>query len=210
MIPASETVTVKEPSRRLARKVMPFIAADSALLPPDAWIVSALREMYKTVAPFRRDVRAAAGVAVLAVGAFLGGVAGVVLPAAGMLTLAGGCSLGLAALGCGAVAAWRGRVVWRRARRDTAPALKEGLGTRYAKYKMDEIANAWRQRLEAARLAKVSGQAPAAKGAAKGGARTKPLRENFSRPSGDKESGDTLKPSGPASPQPPAPPPAQS
>lgn len=150
----------QDPSRRLARRVMPFIAADSALLPPDSWIISSLRDAYKTVAPFRRDVRAVATLA--------GAVAGLVVTvAAGLAALAviGTVTLvavvgGIAVTAGGmALAAWRGARVWARAQADTLPAMKDEMARRYVTYKGEELMRAWRQRMEAQRAAK---QAPPA------------------------------------------------
>ncbi len=163
MTQPTQTPAKLDPSRRLARKVMPFIASDSALLPPDTWIIATLKDMYKTVAPFKRDVRAAGVAAAAAIGGVLlsaGG--GIALAVGGALTLASGAGLiGVLAAGCG-FAAWRGKKIWARAQGETLPVLKEEIGKRYAAYKMEEIASAWRARRDAVRAAKAGNAAPAA------------------------------------------------
>ena len=159
--------TQLDPTRKLARKVMPFIASDSALLPPDSWIIATLKDMYKTVPVFKRDVRAAGALAALAVGGTLLGIGGgIALAVTGALTVASG--LGAAALLASSVgyAAWRGKKLWDRAQAETLPVLKEDIGKRYATYKMEEIASAWRARRDAVRAAKANGTHPVAAPAA--------------------------------------------
>lgn len=167
MTQPAQTSAPLDPSRRLARKVMPFIAADSALLPPDTWIIATLKDMYKTVAPFKRDVRAAGVVAAIAVGGVVLAAGGAVaLGVAGALTLASGAGAAVMAASTSAFAFWRGQRIWARAQSETLPVLKEEIGKRYAAYKLEEIASAWRARRDAVRAAKAAGvpvaSAPAA------------------------------------------------
>lgn len=177
-----QTTTRLDPTRRLARKVMPFIASDSALLPPDSWIISTLKDMYKSVPVFRRDVRAAGALAALVAGGVMVSVGGgIALAATGALTLASGLGV-VAVLGATAgYAAWRGKKLWARAQSETALVLKEDIGKRYAAYKMEEIASAWRARRDAARAAKqnapVSAPTPAAPAAPVADSAQQPARK---------------------------------
>ncbi len=174
---AVETNAKPDPSRRLARKVMPFIAADSALLPTDKWIIATLKDMYKTIAPFKRDVRAAGVAAAVGVGGLIASVGVMaVLATAGVLTVASGLGAAVMAVSSASYAVWRGKTTWARAQEQTLPLLKEEIGKRYAKYKIDEVANAWRARIEAQRTAKAAGVAPSQPQPAK-----KSLREVFAR-----------------------------
>lgn len=153
-----QTPAKLDPSRRLARKVMPFIAADSALLPPDTWIIATLKDMYKTVEPFKRDVRAAGVVAAIAVGGLVVAAGGAIaLGVTGALTLASGVGAVVMAASSSTFAYWRGQRIWKRAQAETLPVLKEQIGKRYAAYKLEEIASAWRARRDAVRAAKASG-----------------------------------------------------
>jgi hypothetical protein len=153
--------------RRLARRVMPFIAQDSALLPTDKWIFATLKDAYKTVASFRRDARAAAALA-LAAGGFLVAVAGAVVTLAvvGTVTLATVAAAGVAACAGGAAAWWRGRNIWRRAAAETLPALKEMIGKRYVAYKTEEMMRVWKERRDAFRAARADAPAKEAAPAA--------------------------------------------
>lgn len=167
MTQPATAATPLDPTRKLARKVMPFIASDSALLPPDSWIIATLKDMYKTVPTLKRDVRAA-GV-VVAVGllgtlASVGG--GIALAVAGTLTVASGLAATAVLASSVGYAVWRGKKLWARAERETLPVLKEEIGKRYATYKMEEIASAWRARRDALRAAKATGTQPAATPAA--------------------------------------------
>lgn len=180
-----------DPSRRLARKVMPFIAADSALLPPDTWIVAMLKDMYKTVAPFRRDVRTALALSAVAVGGLLAALGGgITLAVTGALTLATGAGVFAVVAASSGYAAWRGQKLWQRARQETAPVLKDEITRRYAAYKIEEIASAFRARLEASRAAKAAAGAPVAKVAPTPVEKTPPvksLRQIFARKLADKD-----------------------
>lgn len=176
MAQPANTAAALDPTRRLARKVMPFIAADSALLPTDKWIIATLRDMYKTVPVFQRALRTAGLVAAVGVGGLVlagGGVAALAMT--GALTVTAALGAGVMCAATSMYAFWRGKNLWARAQAETLPVLKEEIGKRYAKYKMDEIGAAFRQRLEASRAAKAAGEAPAAK------APTKSLREIFAR-----------------------------
>ncbi len=196
---AAETKAKLDPSRRLARKVMPFIAADSALLPTDKWIIATLKDMYKTIAPFKRDVRSAGIAAAVGVGGLLAAVGAVaVLATAGVLTVASGLGAAVMFVSRTSYAVWRGKTTWARAQAESLPLLKEEIGKRYAKYKIDEVANAWRARIEAQRAAKAAGttlpqQAPAKKS----------LREVFARkPANADAAAPAQKPATPKTPKP--------
>ncbi|MGH8462934.1 MAG: hypothetical protein ACRER5_02235 [Pseudomonas sp.] len=140
--------------------MMPFIASDSALLPPDSWIIATLKDMYKTVPVFQRDVRSAGVVAAVAVGGLLASVGGgIALAVTGALTIATGLGAAVMLASSVGYAAWRGKKLWSRAQGETLPVLKEEIGKRYAAYKMEEIASAWRARRDAVRAAKNNGTA---------------------------------------------------
>lgn len=144
-----------DPKRRLARKVMPFIAADSALLPPDSWIIATLKDAYKTVQPFRRDVQALGALVVGAAAVAVTLAAGLVtLAVIGTVTLAAAAGSAAVTLAGGLAAFWRGRQIWQRAQKDTLPAMKEDIGRRYVAYKAEEMMREWRLRLETQRAAK--------------------------------------------------------
>ena len=166
-----KTAPARDPKEtRLARRVMPMIAADSALLPPDKWIIASLRGMYKTIEPFRRDVRAAAVVAGTAVGVALSLSVGIVA-----FTIFGAMTLttALASAGIAGVTAaaswWRGQKIWNRAKAETLPLVKEEIGKRYVAFKAEEMMKAWKERRDALRAAKApaaAAPAPAADAAA--------------------------------------------
>lgn len=134
---------------RIARRVMPFITADSALLPTDKWIFSTLRDMYKTVPVFRRDVNAVGAVA-----GFVGGVTAALGAGAVVLSTIGALLPGVIVAGVMAVALTGGAVylqardIWQRAKNETLPRLKEEIGRRYVTYKADEVLRVWKERLK--------------------------------------------------------------
>ena len=162
MTQPTQTSAQLDPTRRLARKVMPFIASDSALLPPDSWIIATLKDMYKTVPVLKRDVRTAGALAAVAAGGLLASVGGgIALAVTGALTVASGLGAAVMLVSSVGYAAWRGKKLWDRAQVETLPVLKEEIGKRYATYKMEEIASAWRARRDAVRAAKASGAQPA-------------------------------------------------
>lgn len=132
---------------RIARRVMPFIAADSALLPTDKWILATLRDMYKTVPVFRRDLRDAGLLA-----AFAGGIGAALGGAAVALSTLGALLPGVIAAGAVAVALTGGavfiqaRMLWHRAKTETFPQLQKEIGQRYIAFKASEVMRAWKDR----------------------------------------------------------------
>ena len=184
--PAQTPAPQLDPTRRLARRVMPFIAADSALLPTDRWIVSTLREVCKTTPPLRRDMRSALKTALLGAGALALGVAGVAGFVVGPLTVFGaGALVAISAVGVMQTVN-NAKTLVRRLQSESLPAIKDALTARYAQYKIDEIACAWKERLAAQQAAKAQAQthAPVAQTPAQPastGLATKKLRGLFGR-----------------------------
>ncbi len=196
--PAQTPAPRLDPTRRLARRVMPFIAADSALLPTDRWIVSTLRDVFKTTPPLRRDMRSAVKTAVLGAGALVLGVVGVAGFAVGPLTVFGaGALVAVSAIGVMQTVT-NSKTLLHRLKTESLPAIKDALTARYAQYKIDEIARAWKERLAAQQAAKAQAQAhspvpQAPVQTAPAGLTTKTLRGLFGR----KTSQDTQVPPAP-------------
>lgn len=124
-------------SRLVVRRYLPDLSPDSPLLPPDRWVLTTARDLYKTVAPLRRDVRMAgfAGGAYLVAAGY--GVAALVLAVTGGFAAAAGALL--AGVIIGGVSTLWGRQLLERFRAETLPLLRVGVTQHYLLFKMDSL-----------------------------------------------------------------------
>lgn len=164
------TTPVKTPvdrERVIIRRAMPFIAADSALLPTDKWLFQSLRDIYKTPGPFRRDVRAVGMLAAAVGGLALTVTTGLIaLAVVGTVTGLAVAAAGLTAAATAAGAWWQGQKIFQRAKVDTLPLLQQEFGKRYVAFKAEEMMRLWKERIATARAAKeATASGIAAKGA---------------------------------------------
>lgn len=146
----------KKPSTRLAQKMLPDVDPNSALLPPDKWIIKTVYDTFKTHKGIRGTVLKIAGLGLLGVAAVGAGIVGAflapaALPAAGFVA----AGLGTAALS-GFIAKKEGEKLQTKFMPDIAEIVKN----KYLELKMNELKKAWqdnarkkKQEREAAKIA---------------------------------------------------------
>jgi hypothetical protein len=144
--PAAKTES-RKPKTRLAHLLLPQLDANSALLPPDRWILRTAMDIVRRNESFHSTIgRAAAyaggGFAALAAG----GVAAVLLAAT--LPLVGTLAIASASLGAAVFAGVKARQYVQRFKSDTLPLLRGEIGKKYLEYKAGEIKAAWQRNLD--------------------------------------------------------------
>ena len=137
-----DTKPVKKPSTKLAQKMLPDVDPNSALLPPDSWIIKTAYDTFKTHTGIRRTVLKTLGLGLLGVAAVGAGIVGAVLAPAVLP------AVGFVAAGLG-IAGLSGFVAKKEAQKLQSkymPDLIEIVKTKYLELKMDEMKRAWKER----------------------------------------------------------------
>lgn len=133
---------VKKPSTRLAQKMLPDVDPNSALLPPDSWILKTAYDTFKTHKGIRGTVLKTLGLGLLGLGAIGAGIVGAVLAPA-VLPAAGFVAAGL---GVAAVSGFVAKNEAQKLQSKYMPDLIEIVKTKYLELKMDEMKRAWKER----------------------------------------------------------------
>ena len=144
---AQETKNKTE-SKRLARLLLPDVQGDSALLPPDRWVIATVRDLYKKSQNLKRDTARGAALVASAIGAtgVIGAASYAALTAgAALLTVVAAAATGLILSGIGAYLA--GKKLVARFQKDTLPEIVSVVKSNYLKLKSDEMKRAWKQRM---------------------------------------------------------------
>ncbi|TAL37272.1 MAG: hypothetical protein EPN97_05445 [Alphaproteobacteria bacterium] len=141
---------------RIARLLLPQIDANSALLPPDRWILRTAYEFVKGNKSFHNTMGRAAIYAGGGLGAIIAGTVGAILLFPLALPMA---AAGLAALGAALFAGFRAKKHFEKFKEETLPELRKEVGKKYLDYKMNEIKAAWQQKLEERRKKKAEAAA---------------------------------------------------
>gem|GEM_PF-2108652 len=132
----------KKPSTRLAQKMLPDVDPNSALLPPDSWILKTAYDTFKTHKGIRGTVLKTLGLGLLGLGAIGTGIIGAMLAPA-VLPAAGFVAAGLAVAAVSGFAATRAA---QNLQSKYMPDLIEIVKTKYLELKMDEMKRAWKER----------------------------------------------------------------
>lgn len=136
---------------RLAHLMLPQLDPNSALLPPDKWILSTLRDIVTGNRSFQRTLGGAAAWSLAAAGAVAGGIA-----AAFLLPAAVAAGAGLLAAAAGFFSVRKARTHLADFKSETLPGLRTEIGRKYLEYKMSELKAAWAKNLEARRQQKAA------------------------------------------------------
>lgn len=135
------------PETRLARMMLPEIDPHSPLLPTNKWIFSTLKTMIKTHDGIRGRIKRAGALALGALGAVAGGIAGAVL-APGLLIAGAAVAAGIGAAGvCGFFAQRQ----LMKIKTDHMKDVQEIVKNKYLEMKAEEFARTWSERAEKAR-----------------------------------------------------------
>jgi hypothetical protein len=152
----------KKQKTRIARLLLPQLDANSALLPPDKWILKTAYEFVKDNKSFHNTIGRAAIYAGLGFGALIAGAVGAVMlfPLAVPMAAAGAAALGAAVFSGFRVKHHLGRFMT-----ETLPGLRGEVGKKYLDYKMSELKAAWQRNLDERRKKKAEAKkdAPAQK-----------------------------------------------
>lgn len=139
---AQETKPVKKPSTKLAQKMLPDVDPNSALLPPDRWILKTAYDTFKTHTGIRRTVLKTLGLGLLGIAAVGAGIIGAVLAPA-VLPAVGFVAAGLGVAGLSGFVA---KKETQKLQSRYMPDLIEIVKTKYLELKMDEMKRAWKER----------------------------------------------------------------
>jgi hypothetical protein len=136
---------------RIARLLLPQIDANSALLPPDKWIIRTAYDFIKGNKSLHDTIIRTLSYAGGGLGAVIGGVVGAVVLFPAALPMA---AVGIAALGVAAFAGFRAKHHFGRFMKETLPQLRTEVGKKYLDYKVSELKAAWQRNLEERRKKK--------------------------------------------------------
>ncbi len=132
----------KKPSTKLAQKMMPDVDPNSALLPPDKWILQTAYSTFKTHKGIRSTVLKMAGLSLLGVAAIGVGIVGAVMAPA----LIPAAIIGASAIGVAGASAFVVKKQAEKLKNDFLPDLIEIVKTKYLELKMNEMKAAWNKR----------------------------------------------------------------
>lgn len=130
---------VKKPSTRLAQKMLPDVDPNSALLPPDKWVLKTVYDTFKTHQGIRRTVLKMAGLTAFGLAAIGAGIVGAVLapaalPAAGFVA---------AGLGVSVISGLVAKKEGEKLKTKYMPDIAEIVKNKYLELKMNELKKAW-------------------------------------------------------------------
>ncbi len=151
MTAATAEPQAKKQKTRIARLLLPQIDANSALLPPDKWILKTAYEFVKDNKSFHNTIGRAAIHAGLGFGALIAGAVGAVMLFPLALPMA---AAGAAALGAAILSGFRAKHHVGRFMTETLPGLRGEVGKKYLDYKMSELKAAWQRNLDERRKKK--------------------------------------------------------
>lgn len=149
--------------------MLPQIDADSALLPPDKWIVKTTWELIRDNKSVHKTVGGMAGFA-------LAGVATLVAGAIGAFAIAGAAPAIAAGIGAVTIAGFFGyktREYARKFKAETLPSIRSDVGKKYLDYKVNEVKAAWQRNMEEKRKQREAEKAAKARAKAEAEAQAK-------------------------------------
>ncbi len=147
---------------RIAHMMLPQIDADSALLPPDRWIVKTTWELIRDNKSVHQTVGGMAGFALAGIAAITAGVVGVLAVAATAPAIA----IGVGALAVAGFFGYKTRSYAGKFKAETLPSIRDEVGKKYLDYKMTELKQAWQRNMEEKRKQREAEKAAKAKAAA--------------------------------------------
>lgn len=136
---------------RLGRILLPQIDGDSALLPPDKWILKTAYEFVKDNKSFHDT---AGHTLAYAGGGFLAAAAGIACGVLAVTTAPLLALAGIAALGLAFFAGKKAQHHFQRLKSETLPEVRTDIGKKYLTYKMDELKAAWKKNVDEKRKQK--------------------------------------------------------
>lgn len=139
--------------------MLPQIDADSALLPPDSWIVKTTWELIRDNKSVHKTVGGMAGFALAGVVTLAAGVAGALAVAATAPAIA----IGAGALALAGFFGYKTRSYAGKFKAETLPSIRDDVGKKYLEYKMAELKEAWKRNMEEKRKARDAEKAARAK-----------------------------------------------
>ena len=151
MTAATAEPKAKKQSSRIARFILPQIDPESALLPPDKWILRTSYEFVKDNKSFHDTIGRAAAYAGGGLAAIVAGTIGAIVLFPLALPMA---AAGIAAIGVAVFAGFRARHHVEKFKEQTLPELRTEVGKKYLEYKMSELKAAWQRNLEERRKQK--------------------------------------------------------
>lgn len=157
-IAAPEQNAARKPKTRIARFALPQIDANSALLPPDKWILSTAWDFLKNNKSLHKTMGRLAGFAGLGLVALGAGIAGAAMVFPAVLPLVATAVATLALAGFAGVKAKQQVDLFKK---ETLKELKEHIGKKYLEYKMAELKAAWQRKAEARAKEKAAQKADA-------------------------------------------------
>jgi len=140
--PTTTAKPVKKPSTRIAQKMLPDMDPQSALLPPDSWIIKTAYDTFKTHKGIRGTILKTLGLGLLGIAAIGAGIVGAVmapaaLPAIGFVA---------AGLGLAGIAGFAAKGEAQKLKTKYMPDLVEIVKVKYPQLKMNEMKRAWQER----------------------------------------------------------------
>jgi flagellar biosynthesis GTPase FlhF len=156
---AEQQKTTPRPKTRIARILLPQIDANSALLPPDKWILRTAFDFIKGNKSLHDTIIRTAAYAGAGLTAVVAGVVGAVVLFPLALPMA---AVGLAAVGAAAFSGFRAKFHFERFKKETLPELRNEVGKKYLDYKMSELKAAWQRNLDERRKKKAEAKTNAA------------------------------------------------
>jgi hypothetical protein len=135
---------------RIAHMMLPQIDADSALLPPDKWIVKTTWELIRYNKSVHKTVGGMAGFALAGVVTVVAGAIGAFAVAAAAPAVA----VGIGALTIAGFFGFKTREFARQFKAETLPSVRTEVGKKYLEYKVNEVKAAWQRNMEEKRKAR--------------------------------------------------------
>ncbi|MEZ0260153.1 MAG: hypothetical protein ACAH80_04045 [Alphaproteobacteria bacterium] len=166
--PAQDTKAQRKKTR-IAHMMLPQIDADSALLPPDKWIVKTTWELIRDNKSVHKTVGGMAGFALAGVATLIAGTIGAFAVAAAAPEIA----VGIGALTIAGFFGYKTREYGRKFKAETLPSIRSDVGKKYLDYKVNEVKAAWQRNMEEKRKAREAEKAAKAKAKAEAEAQAK-------------------------------------
>jgi len=141
--PAQDTKAQRKKTR-IAHMMLPQIDADSALLPPDKWIIKTTWELIRDNKSVHKTVGGMAGFALAGVATVVAGVIGAFAVAAAAPALA----IGAATIALAGLFGYKTRSFAKQFKAETLPSIQSDVGKKYVEYKMSELKAAWQRNVE--------------------------------------------------------------
>lgn len=129
---------------KIARFFLPGIDPQSALLPPDRWLISNVVAILKASTVFKKNATLAAVYAGMGVVSIAAGIAGIILTAPAVVMMA---AAAVAGIGLASVFGKKTRDKIDNIKRDFLPEMRKEIGQRYLKMKGDNLLGIWSERI---------------------------------------------------------------